>query len=265
MRHVHWKRLFVGVVLVLSSFTGLGCVDKPTEHRVRAMAFFKQDKHAEALRECEEGLKLAPKNVALYIIKGKTLFELERLPEASKAYSKALEYGKALPPTSVAEAHLGIAVIAMRKKDYPTAAKHFRALAKANPRDGHAQLNVARVCLQLNDIDCAVKHAEQAGRLRGRSEEVLFTLGRIYTIAKKFDEADKTFARICEVVKAAASCPYGRALVAAQRGENEKAFEHLKVAVERKLPNPDRLSSDPLLKPLRTQPAFEKLVAQAKK
>lgn len=243
--------------------TATGCVDKPTEYRVRSMALFKADKHDEALKACEEGLKLAPQDVALQIIKGKALFELERIEEAHAAYEAALKHGASRPPAELTEAHLGLGMIALHKKDYPTARGRFAALSKANPKDGRAQLNLARICLQMKDLPCALKHGEKAGHLSGRSEGVLFTLGRIYVVAKKYDEADKTFSHICTVVKEAASCPYGRALVAAQRGDTKLALEQLKLAVERKLPNPNQLKNDPMLAPIAKEPAFAELVKKA--
>ncbi len=241
------------------------CIDKPTEHRVRAMALFKADKHDEALKECDAGLKTDPKNVALHVIKGKTLFELKRLDDARGAYEDALKYGENRPPSELTEAQLGLAIIAMRKKDWATARARFEALSKANPKDAQAHLNLARICLQTKDLSCAIKHGEQAGHIRGRSEDVLFTLGRIYLVAKKYKEADLTFQRICTVVKEASSCPYGRAMVAAQSGDTKLALEQLEIAIDRKLPNPDRLKNDPMLAPIAKEARFAELVKKATK
>ena len=114
-------------------------------------------------------------------------------------------------------------------------------------------------------MGCAVEHGEEAGRRQGDSEEVLFTLGRIYVVAKKYDEAEKTFQHFCDVVPKAASCPYGVALVAAQRGDKARAMIKLKEAIGRKLPNPDKLANDPLLSPLVDDADFKKLAADAGK
>jgi tetratricopeptide (TPR) repeat protein len=256
--------LFLGLLCLGSVLLVLaGCVDKLTEHRVRANAYLKVDKAGNALKECEAGLAIEPANVALHILRGKSLFELGRLDEARQAYTKALSHGATLAPSQLTEAQLGLAIVAVRNKNWLEARKRFLALSDANPKDAHARLNLARVCLQMKDMPCAIAHAEKAGHLQGRSEEVLFTLGRIYTAAKKYDEADRTFARICEVVKAASSCPYGRAIVAAQRGDKKLAIEQLAIAVERKLPNPDRLESDPLLAPIAKEPAFLELARKA--
>jgi hypothetical protein len=63
----------------------------------------------------------------------------------------------------------------------------------------------------MEDLPCAIEHGEEAGRRQGDSEEVLFTLGRIYLVAKKHDEAEKTFQHICEEEIMRAGLPRFRA------------------------------------------------------
>lgn len=238
-----------------------GCIDKPTEHRVRANAYLRAGEADKALEEIEAGLKIDGKDAALLIMKGKALFELSRYDESKLAYQSAIDSG--VEKGSVGEAHLGLAMIALRKDDYAGAREQFSTLVELNGKDADARINLARVCLQLKDMDCAVKHGEEAGHLRGSSEDVLFTLGRIYVTAKNYDAAEKTFQHICEVVPGASSCPYGVALVAAQRGDKDKALAKLEEAIGKKLPAPDKLADDPLLAPLKGDEKFEKLARKA--
>jgi tetratricopeptide (TPR) repeat protein len=259
-------RARIGVLLCVAALavtTVSACVDKPTEHRVRANAYLRNGDAQKALEEIERGLALEDKSLSLLVLKGKALFELERYEEAKAAYELAMSIGAA-SPEQLGEAHLGLAMIGMRGKDWPAARKSFEALVGLNAKDGDARINLARICLQMEDLPCALEHGEEAGHLRGRSEDVLFTLGRIYVAAKRFDEAEKTFNHICEVTPNAASCPYGVALVAAQKGDSEKALAKLKEAVDKKLPNPDKLAEDPMLAPLKDAPGFAELVAAAK-
>jgi tetratricopeptide (TPR) repeat protein len=236
-------------------------VDKPTEHRVRANALLRGGDAAGALAECDRGLAAAPRDPALHILRGKALFELDRLDDAAAAYAAAVEVARArgLEPRALAEAQLGLAVIATRCGRLDEARVRFRALVDLDARNADAQLNLARVCLQLEDLGCALEHGEQAGRLRGDGEDVLFTLGRIYVVSRKLDEADRTFAHICEVVPGASSCPYGAALVAAHRGDKARALAKIEEALARKLPSPHKLGDDPLLAPLADEPAFRAL------
>lgn len=240
------------------------CVDPPTEHRVRANAYLRAGEAQKALEEIDRGIVGRPADVSLHIMRGKALFELERYDDARAAYESALAHGKSEEPRSLSEAHLGLAAVATRKGDWQAARAQFETLVKVDDRDADAQLNLARVCLQQKELDCAVAHAEVAGRLRGDAEDVLFTLGRIYVAAKRLDDAEKTFVRIGEVVPSAASSPYGRAIVAAQRGDVEVALTRLGEALGKKLPNPDKLADDPLLAPLKDDPRFAALVAKAR-
>ncbi len=257
---MRWLRTLV--VAASLSLAG-GCVDKPTEHRVRANAYLRGGDAEKALTEIDAGLGHAPKDVSLLILKGKALFELERYPEAKAAYDAAIDAGETLGDKALTEAYLGRAMVAMRQEDYATARAGFHKLVEIDGKNSHARINLARICLQLDDLDCALTHGVEAGHLQGDSEEVLFTLGRIYTVAKKYDEAEKTFQHICEVVPGAASCPYGVALVAAQRGDKERALDKLREAIQRKLPNPDKLGDDPLLATLKGDPGFDALAKSA--
>ena len=233
-------------ILALALTILVGCVDKPMEHRVRANAYLRAGEASKALAECQQGLKVSPKDVPLLILSGKALFELEQRKEARDSYRAALEAGSALPPAQLNEAYLGLAMIAARDEDWAAARKHFTTLVEVDGKNADARVNLARACLQLKDLKCAVKQAEEAGHLRGGSENVLFTLGRIYLVAKQLDNAEGTFKHICERVPNAASCPYGLALVALARGDKPLALTKLKEAIARKTPQPRQARRRPL-------------------
>lgn len=253
------RQLLLAAALV-SALTA--CVDGATKHRVQANAYLRQGDAATAVKECDEGLALKKDDPSLLILKGKALFELDKMDEAKAAYARAVE---AANGDNVAEAHLGLGMIASRTGDWKSARAEFETLAKMNPRDEDAtsHLNVARACLELKDMPCAIEHAEKAGKLRGNEENVLFTLGTVYLAADKLQEAELTFQHICDVVPGAASCPYGEAMVAARKGEKEKALEKLGAAVDKKLPSPDSIATDPNFASIKDDPQFLALVAKA--
>src|SRR5262249_27841895 len=93
------------------------CVDRAAEHRVRANAFLRGGDAAAALKEIDEGLTEKQGNLPLLILRGKALFELDRLDDARGAYQSALDAGRAEEQKSLSEAYLGLAVIASRQKD----------------------------------------------------------------------------------------------------------------------------------------------------
>ena len=241
------------------------CVDQAAEHRVRANAFLRGGDAAAALKECDDGLGQKKGNVPLLILRGKALFELDRLDDARDAYQAALDADRAEGHDghALAEAYLGLAMAASRQKDWPAARKHFETLVGYNPKDGSSHLNVAKACLELKDLDCAVHHAEEAGRLRGNEEPVLYALGTIYLAAGKPKEAELTFQHICEAAPGVASCPYGLALVAARAGDRKTALTQLDEAVRRKLPNPDHIAADPGFASIKDDPEFQRIAARA--
>lgn len=250
-------------MLLLISAAALGCVDAPTEHRLRANAFLRGGDAAAAVKECDAGLEKKKDDIPLLILRGKALFELERLDDSKASYASAVTAGKDLGEAALAEAQLGLAMIAFRQKDFAEARKRFEALVSVNPKDATSQLNVARVCLELKDIDCAVTHAETAGKLRGDEESVLYTLGMVYLAADKPKEAELTFDHICAIVPGASSCPYGIALVAAKTGDKSRALAKLKEAVDRKVPNPHQIGSEPAFASIKDDPEFAAIVAKA--
>jgi tetratricopeptide (TPR) repeat protein len=259
------RLLRAACALLLLGAATTGCVDAPTEHRLRANAFLRGGDASAALKEIDLGLEKKKDDTALLILKGKALFELDRMDDAKQAYGQAVTSGKAagLADAALADAHLGLAMLASRRKDFPVAREHFETLVKINEKDATSHLNVARTCLELKDMTCALSHAETAGKLRGNDESVLYTLGTIYLAADKPKEAELTFQHICEIVPAASSCPYGVAMVAAKTGDKARALEQLREAVARKIPNPQQMAAEPWFAPLKDDPEFQAILAKA--
>jgi tetratricopeptide (TPR) repeat protein len=254
-----WRPLLLALGLVLS-----GCRDRVAEQsRVQANALLKSGDAAGALKACDEGLAQRPGDAALLIHRGNALFELERFDEAKAAYEAALAAGRDREPAALSDAHRGLAMVATRQQDWAAARAQFEELVAINPKDSRSHANVAKACLQLRDLACAISHAETAGHLRGDDEGVLVLLGTVYLEAGRGEEAELTFRHICDVVPGAASCPYGEALVAARAGDKKKALDALDEAIRRKLPNPDQIAHDPGFAGMREDPEFQKIVARA--
>jgi|SRR5579859_1695032 len=245
------------------AMAGPACVDRSTEHRIRANALFKNGDFRGALEECERGLEAKPEDVSLWVTKGKTTFELGDFATARDAYTRAVALGEGHKGVFLADAYLGLAVIATREQKWEDARREFSQLLALNPADGTSHANLAKVDLELGRMGEAVEHAEQAARTRGADEQVLFTLGKVYLAAGRADDAQKTFEHICEVVPSSSSCPYGLALVALDKNDQPLALAKLREAVGRKIPHPDRLAVDPALAKLKDVPEFVSLAAAA--
>ncbi len=257
-------RVLTGALLLMSAPGVTGCVDHAAEHRVRANAFLRGGDAAAALKECDDGLAGKPGNVPLLILRGKALFELDRLDESRGAYEASVAAAKGEDPLSLSEAYLGLAMVASRQKNWPEARKQFETLLHNNDRDATSHLNIAKACLEMHDVPCAVSHAEEAGRMRGNEEPVLIALGHIYLAADMPKEAELTFQHICEVIPGAATCPYGLALVAAKKGDKPRALAQLREAVKRKLPNPEKIGLEAGFAAFKDDPEFLAITELAK-
>jgi tetratricopeptide (TPR) repeat protein len=255
-------RRVAGALLLLLAGQA-ACVEQGVEHRIRANALFKLGDYRGALAECRAGLERRPKDASLWVLEGKTAFELGELGEARAAYQRAVLEGQGRSDVFLGDAYLGLAVIATREQAWDEARRQFMRLLELNPRDGSSHANLAKVELKLGNIEEAVLHAEAAAQSRGNDEQVLFTLGKVYLAAGKLDEAEKTFSHICEMIPTSASCPYGLALVAVRKDDPARALAKLSEAIDRKIPYPDKLSEDPALAPLQHNPDFVALAGRA--
>jgi tetratricopeptide (TPR) repeat protein len=241
-----------------------GCMDQAAEHRTRANAFLRGGDATAALSECDMGLASKKDNVPLLILRGKSLFELERLDDARVDFDKAVALSKGEEPRTLSEAYLGLAMVATRQKDWAAARHQFEMLVIASPKDAVSHLNVARTCVELKDLACAVAQGEEAAHLRGNDEPVLYTLGTIYVAADKLQDAEATFQHICEIIPGAATCPYGLSIVAAKKGDKARALAQLQEAVNRKLPNPQKIPSEAAFAAFKDDPEFQKIAERAK-
>src|SRR5437868_1163620 len=101
------------------------CVEASTEHRIRANALFKAGDYSGALAECERGLASKPEDVSLWVVKGKTAFELADFGSARSAYAQAISLGHGKRGVFLADAYLGLAVIATREQKWDEARREF--------------------------------------------------------------------------------------------------------------------------------------------
>ena len=258
------RAVFASFFVAAAGLSLVGCMDQAAEHRTRANAFLRGGDAAAALSECDQGLATKKDNVPLLILRGKALFELDRLYDARVDFDKAVALSKDAEPRSLSEAYLGLAMVATRGKDWAAARRQFEMLVKASPKDAVSHLNVARTCVELKDLACAVAEGEEAAHLRGNDEPVLYTLGTIYVAADKLPEAEATFQHICEVIPGAATCPYGLAIVAAKKGDKAAALTQLREAVKRKLPNPEKIALESAFASIKDDPEFLAIAEQAK-
>jgi tetratricopeptide (TPR) repeat protein len=250
-------------VALFALVTALGCVNQPTEHRVKANAYFRGGQYADALKECDLGLAGKQDDVGTLILRAKSLFELDRFAEAKADYVRAVALGEGKGRTYMGDAYLGLAILASRDKDWREARAEFEKLLATDPDDVGTRTNLARVCLELGDLPKAEEHAEVAVNLRGQDEAALFMLGRVLLAEGKLDLAASTFSRIAAVNPRTSSAPYGLAMVAAKKGDRDVALAKLGEAISLKVPNPGEIAEDPAFASLKDDPQFARLVSSA--
>jgi Flp pilus assembly protein TadD len=258
-------RARTSLVAVFTATLILACVDRTTEHRVRANAFFRGGQYTEALKECDLGLAAKPDDVGTRVLRAKSLFELDRFAEAKADYARAVRLGEARRGTYVGDAYLGLAILASRAKDWPEAEREFDKLLVLDEADVGTHTNLARVCLELGDLAKAEEHAKAAVTLRDQDEAALFMLGKVMLREGKLDEATATFARIAAGSPKASSAPYGMAMVLARRGDSAAALAKLHEATTLGVPNPREIADDPAFASMKDDPAFSRIVTLAAK
>jgi Flp pilus assembly protein TadD len=258
-------RARTSIVLVFTATLLLACVDRATEHRVRANAFFRGGQYTEALKECDLGLAAKPDDVGTRVLRAKALFELDRFAEAKADYARAVTLGEGKSGTYIGDAYLGLAILASRAKDWPEAESEFDKLLALDPNDVGTHTNLARVCLERGELAKAEEHANAAVLLRDQDEAALFMLGKVLLREGKLDDATSTFARIAASNPKASSAPYGMAMILAQRGDKAGALAKLHEATSLGVPNPQEIADDPAFASLKDDPAFSRIVTLAAK
>ncbi|MCL6754719.1 protein kinase [Nostoc sp. CCCryo 231-06] len=78
-------------------------------------------------------------------------------------------------------------------KDLELAKKYYELAIKYNNRDADAYSNLAFVCQQLNQDDCAIKNYENSFKLKPDNWESRFGLGLFYDDRQMYDLAEKQY------------------------------------------------------------------------
>ncbi len=78
-------------------------------------------------------------------------------------------------------------------KDLELAKKYYELAIKYNKRDADAYSNLAFICQQLNQDDCAIKNYENSFKLKPDNWESRFGLGLFYDDRRMYDLAEKQY------------------------------------------------------------------------
>ncbi|MDA1190659.1 MAG: tetratricopeptide repeat protein [Candidatus Poribacteria bacterium] len=115
--------------------------------------------------------------------------------QAEAAYQTLLELTEEGGSMSPAEAHQGLADLAMRRRDYPTATAHYEAALKLYPERVGLVFNLGYIAVQEGRIEDAIRRFRAALDLNPDFAEAHFLLGRIFAEQNELDKAAQAFER----------------------------------------------------------------------
>lgn len=143
---------------------------------------------------------------------------------------------------------------------YPEAERHYRAAVVAHPDFGLAHYSLGLSLLGQGRAEEAVGAFEQA--LRGLGEVfVAPTLAHAYAALGRKPEAQALLVKMLDAERARYVSPYKIAVLHAALGEHDAAVNRLEQAYQIHDDRLALLAVDPLLDALRSDPRFERLVA----
>jgi serine/threonine protein kinase/tetratricopeptide (TPR) repeat protein len=172
----------------------------------------------EALREADRGLGQDPLSPLLRRTKGRTLLLLRRYDEAAEWYQRALD---------------------------------------VNPREMFAALGLARSLAQQNQFEQAITIAEQTIQATGRWAWTLYALGSVHAVAGHTEEAHHVLDELRQLAQTRYVPASLVAMLHAQLGEKDSAFECASKAVEQSDPLSILLwKNDPAFDSLRSDPRY---------
>ncbi len=142
-------------------------------------------KIVEALTLLDQGLGAHPKSAELHYEKGRVQLTIYQDEAAKKSFSKALE----LDPT-LENAILGLAELAMQKKDYTEAESLFKKITSKSGRYAEALQGLAHIAERKNQIQSAEEYYRQALQANPKVESIYPHLVRIYLSQEKDSQAE---------------------------------------------------------------------------
>lgn len=144
-------------------------------HKELADAYLQDKEPALALVHIERGIKIAPFDPDLYLLKGAYYEDTGNIGSAIDSYEKLLK----IEPGS-ARANNNLGVIYFNNRQFDKAGLYFGRAIKLNPFLPEPYLNMAKLCQYNNQPEDAVSFYRQAVRLNPDFKEAFINLAKIY-------------------------------------------------------------------------------------
>ena len=151
-----------------------------------ALRYQKGDRDG-AIELLQRSHNAAPEQPAPLLTLGKVYFDSRQFDQARDVLSKALS----LDPNQ-GSAHTTLGHIALAQGDTRLAEQHFHTSLRAGD-DPHAFAGLAMVACDFNQVDLAVKNANQAAKMQPQDPLIQFTLGRALLLNGNHAFAEQAF------------------------------------------------------------------------
>jgi tetratricopeptide (TPR) repeat protein len=157
--------------------------NEPMGHYNLAVAYLRQNKNKEALRELEEAERLGQTNMALLESIGESYFSLKDYDKSLKAYNKVLE-------TSSQNVRIlaRLGEIYYERGDIERAYDSYNKITKIQPATENARiayLNMGNILVDAQRYDDSIKAYESAITIRDNDDLTYYNLGLAYKYSDK--------------------------------------------------------------------------------
>src|SRR5262249_2808562 len=141
-----------GAVTTYNKFLAIGAQDRELAlaHLKKSVALANSGRHQDALEECKEALKYAPRDVGVLIQKARELAETEGTEAGIAALKTVLNENKTSESAPFASFYLGI--LLKNKGDRRAAIAQFQKAVSRQPNYVEAHQELANALVQQNDL-----------------------------------------------------------------------------------------------------------------
>lgn len=148
--------------------------DKLQWWELKTLVLMMHEDYGKALEACNNGLKINPEDVELWLDKGDIFFKLEAYRYALKSYEKAITIE---PKNTTAWKHKGMSLLYLDR--HTEFLKAFEQAINLDSNDDEIYSILAEYYLTFGDIKNASKYIEDASLLNKENAKSLYMLGKI--------------------------------------------------------------------------------------
>ena len=181
-------------------------------------------RHVEALKACQEAVRIKPAFAAVYNNLGIAYSGLGRFEEAIKTYQQGLD----ITPHD-AELHYNLGVACSGLDRYEQAIAAYQQSIKIKPHNADASYNMGIAYGGLGQYEQAIEAYEQTLRIRPNDAVAYNNLGIAYGSLGRLDEAIKMFQQANRIRPDYADAHLNLAIAYLKVGDNDAAMAQYKV------------------------------------